>query len=75
LEKLLALDSEYLEYLIDENGNIKLNSQAYKDLALAKAEDLKLTLLQKKASEEADLAAALRAQQDVAYSKKKGSEE
>lgn len=45
LQKLLALDSEYLKLLFDENGNLTLNKQAYEDLAKAKLEIIKLDVL------------------------------
>lgn len=40
LQSLLALDSEYLNYLIDENGQLNLNKDAFKNLAQAKINDL-----------------------------------
>lgn len=40
LQKILELDSEYLSYLIDENGQLNLNSNAFKELAKAKIKDL-----------------------------------
>lgn len=40
LQALLALDDEYLSYLIDENGQLNLNKDAFKNLAKAKINDL-----------------------------------
>lgn len=40
LQTLLALDDEYLSYLIDENGQLNLNKDAFKNLAKAKINDL-----------------------------------
>ena len=40
LQALLALDDEYLGYLIDENGQLNLNTDAFKSLAQAKINDL-----------------------------------
>ena len=40
LQTLLALDDEYLGYLVDENGQLNLNKEAFKSLAQAKINDL-----------------------------------
>lgn len=40
LKSLLELEPEYINVLIDENGQINLNSQAYRDYASAKAKML-----------------------------------
>ena len=40
LQTLLALDDEYLSYLVDENGQLNLNKEAFKSLARAKINDL-----------------------------------
>lgn len=40
LQSLLELEPEYINALIDENGQINLNSQAYKDYVAAKAKML-----------------------------------
>ena len=40
LQTLLALDNEYLGYLVDENGQLNLNTDAFKSLAQAKINDL-----------------------------------
>lgn len=40
LQKLLDLDEDYLGYLVDEKGQLNLNSDAFKDLAKAKINDL-----------------------------------
>lgn len=40
LQALLALDDEYLGYLVDENGQLNLNTDAFKSLAQAKINDL-----------------------------------
>lgn len=45
MQKLLALDSEYIKTLFDENGNLVLNEQAYQDLAKAKLENIKMDML------------------------------
>lgn len=45
LQKLLALDSEYIKLMFDENGSLVLNEQAYQDLAKAKLENIKLDML------------------------------
>jgi hypothetical protein len=45
LQKLLALDSEYIKLMFDENGNLTLNKQAYEDLTKAKLESIKLDVL------------------------------
>lgn len=42
LQKLLELEPEYLNLLIDENGQINTNSQAYKNYIAAKAKSLLL---------------------------------
>lgn len=43
LQKVLALEPEYLNLLIDENGQLNLNAQSYAKLAKAKLEDLLLS--------------------------------
>lgn len=43
LQSLLELEPEYLNLLIDENGQLNLNAQSYEDLAKAKLEDLLLS--------------------------------
>lgn len=43
LQKLLALEPEYLNLLIDENGQINLNSESYARLAKAKLEEMLIT--------------------------------
>lgn len=43
LQSLLELEPEYLNLLMDENGQLNLNSQSYEKLAKAKLEDLLLT--------------------------------
>lgn len=43
LQELLQLEPEYLNLLMDENGQLDLNSQSYEKLAKAKLEDLLLT--------------------------------
>ena len=40
LQTLLNLDDEYLGYLVDENGQLNLNKDAFKNLAQAKINDL-----------------------------------
>ena len=40
LQTLLDLDDEYLGYLVDENGQLNLNKDAFKNLAQAKINDL-----------------------------------
>ena len=40
LQTLLALDDEYLGYLVDENGQLSLNKDAFINLAQAKINDL-----------------------------------
>lgn len=40
LQTLLALDDKYLDYLVDENGQLNLNKEAFKNLARAKINDL-----------------------------------
>lgn len=40
-QKLLELDDEYLASMVDENGQINLNTIAFEDLARAKIENLK----------------------------------
>ena len=40
LQTLLNLDDEYLGYLVDENGQLNLNKDAFKNLARAKINDL-----------------------------------
>lgn len=36
----MALSPEYLKYLVDENGNLRLNEQALKDVAIARIQDM-----------------------------------
>lgn len=38
LSKLIQLEPRYLQYLIDENGNLKLNEQALRETAIAEME-------------------------------------
>jgi TP901 family phage tail tape measure protein len=40
LQKLLDLDEDYLGYLVDEKGQLNLNSDAFKELTKAKINDL-----------------------------------
>lgn len=42
LQKLLELDDKYLQTLIDENGQLNINADAYKKLMLAELEELEL---------------------------------
>lgn len=45
-EDLIALEDQYLSALIDENGQIKSNTKALKDLMKAKIEDATLTRME-----------------------------
>lgn len=42
-QALLSLDSKYLQTLIDENGQLQLNAEAFHQLTLAKIADLEVT--------------------------------
>ncbi len=42
-QSLIQLDDNYLQYLIDENGKLQLNTKAFKNLTLAKLEEAKAT--------------------------------
>lgn len=44
VQSLLSLDDEYLQVLYDENGQLTLNKDAYKDLAKARLYDLYVKL-------------------------------
>ncbi|MCI8370880.1 MAG: hypothetical protein HFI75_00500 [Lachnospiraceae bacterium] len=46
LQKLLSLDDSYLSMLIDENGNLTLNEEAYKSLALARLDEAEAEAVQ-----------------------------
>ena len=50
-QKLISLEPKYLELITEENGQLKLNEQAYKDLQRAQAEKLAVTQAQKLAEE------------------------
>ena len=50
-QDLLALEPKYLSLITEENGRLKLNEQAYKDLQRAQAEKLAVTQAQKLAEE------------------------
>lgn len=39
-QSIMALSPEYLKYLVDENGNLRLNEQALKDVAIARIQDM-----------------------------------
>src|SRR5699024_7831572 len=45
LQTLLSLGDEYLLSMIDENGQLQLNENAYKRLALAKLDKIKADML------------------------------
>ena len=40
LEKVLLLGEDYLQYLFDEQGNVKLDADAFKQLSLARINDM-----------------------------------
>lgn len=42
-QALLSLDSKYLQTLVDENGQLQLNAEAFHQLTLAKIADLEVT--------------------------------
>lgn len=62
LQKLLSLSPEYLQYLIDENGNISLNKEALDQLTAAKLKDLETSLEAARSSEILDAQEAAREQ-------------
>lgn len=39
-QSIMALEPEYLKYLVDENGNLRLDKQALKDVTIARINDL-----------------------------------
>lgn len=39
-QSIMALSPEYLKYLVDENGNLRLNEQALKDVTIARIQDM-----------------------------------
>ena len=39
-QSIMALEPEYLKYLVDENGNLRLDEQALKDVTIAHINDL-----------------------------------
>ncbi len=43
MQKIMSLGDDYLQYLTDENGQLKLNEQAFIDLTKAKIQDLMLS--------------------------------
>lgn len=45
LNKLLSLKPAYLKYLVDEEGNLRLDEQALKDLAVAEAQEYEIAAL------------------------------
>ncbi len=44
MQKLIALEPQYMAMLFDENGQLQLNAQAYERLAKTKLEELKIDL-------------------------------
>lgn len=46
VKSLITNYGDYIDELIDENGNLKLNKEAIEDLVAAKKEDLKITVMQ-----------------------------
>jgi len=65
LSKLLALEPEYIKYLIDEKGNVNLNKEAYEDLVKEKVSALKTDLLNKYTAEMDDLTHSSKLQKDA----------
>lgn len=45
-QELLSYGDEYLQYIVDENGNLQLNEEALKKVAAARIENMKLQMLQ-----------------------------
>lgn len=45
LEKVLSLGDDYLQYLFDEQGNVKLDAEAFKELSLARINDMEAQAL------------------------------
>lgn len=45
LEKVLLLGEDYLQYLFDEQGNVKLDAEAFKQLSLARINDMEAQAL------------------------------
>lgn len=39
-QSIIGLGAEYLKYLVDENGNLRLDEQALKDVAIARIQDM-----------------------------------
>lgn len=46
LQKVISLGDEYLQYLFDEQGNVKLDAEAFKKLTLARINDMEAQALQ-----------------------------
>lgn len=51
IDSLIALDDEYINALIDENGQIQYNYEAFKNLAVIKLEEAKASLYQELCTE------------------------
>ena len=69
-ESILSLSPKYLEFLKDENGEIRFNEQAIKDLTAARLEDLAITKAMSiidLVKENIDNAEALREMADASY--------
>ena len=46
LQKLITEYPDYIKYLVDENGNIKLNKDALEELVSARKEEIKASIIQ-----------------------------
>ena len=46
LQKVISLGDDYLQYLFDEQGNVKLDAEAFKQLTLARINDMEAQALQ-----------------------------
>ena len=41
IQQIMSYESNYLQYLVDENGNLTLNKQALEDITAARIKDIK----------------------------------
>lgn len=46
LDKLISLGDDYLKYLFDEEGNVRLDADAFRELAMARIDNLEAQALQ-----------------------------
>lgn len=66
LQSLLSLDGKYINLLVDKNGKLNLNTEAYKQLIKAEMEEQKASLIKSTADSINNISSKIQAQQILA---------